>query len=136
MSDETNLADLWYLRQGSRFSLESLWPELSALNLRGYRSFAVPVFFLLGRHDWQMPASLAAAYFDTIEAPCKRLVWFEQSAHYPPFEEPRKFERVLVEEVLPLARTGEHTCPVADDTTIGETTSGHSQPHGLNGARR
>jgi pimeloyl-ACP methyl ester carboxylesterase len=66
----------------------------------------VPVFFLLGRHDWQMPASVAAAYFDTVEAPCKRLVWFEDSAHYPPFEEPQKFERVLVEQVLPLARAG------------------------------
>ena len=34
-------------------------------------------------------------YFDTIDAPCKRLVWFDQSGHYPPFEEPEKFERVL-----------------------------------------
>jgi pimeloyl-ACP methyl ester carboxylesterase len=103
-SDETNFADLWYLARGSRFSLDRLWSELSVLDLRGYRSFAVPVFFLLGRHDWEMPATLAAAYFDTIDAPHKRLVWFEQSAHYVPFEEPRKFERVLIDEVLPFAR--------------------------------
>ena len=111
MSDEANLADLWYLRQGSRFSIERLWPELSELDLRGYRSFMVPVFFLLGRHDWQMPASVAASYFDTIDAPCKRLVWFEESAHYPPFEEPQKFERVLIDQVLPLAREGTRKCP-------------------------
>jgi pimeloyl-ACP methyl ester carboxylesterase len=109
-SDEANLADLWYLRQGSRASLELLWPEMCTLNLRAYRSFAVPIFFFLGRHDWQMPASIAAAYFDTIEAPCKRLVWFEESGHYIPFEEPRKFERVLVEDVLPLASAGERRC--------------------------
>ena len=82
-----------------------MWAEISALDLRGYRSFAVPVFFFLGRHDRLMPASLAAAYFDTIDAPCKRLVWFEHSAHYLPFEEPEKFERVLVEQVLPLVLT-------------------------------
>ena len=109
LSDESGLLDLWYLRQGSRFSIEHLWPELSELDLRGYRSFTVPVFFLLGRHDWQMPAPLTADYFETIDAPCKRLVWFEQSAHYPPFEEPQKFERVLIEQVLPLART--RVCP-------------------------
>ena len=111
MSDEASLVDLWHLRQGSRFSIEHLWPELSELDLRGYRSFTVPVFFLLGRHDWQMPARVAANYFDTIDAPCKRLVWFEQSGHYPPFEEPQKFERVLIEQVLPLARMGTRTCP-------------------------
>ncbi|HVO26493.1 MAG TPA: alpha/beta hydrolase [Candidatus Margulisiibacteriota bacterium] len=116
MSDETNLVDLWRLRQGSRFSMECLWPELSDLDLRGYRSFNVPVFFLLGRHDWQMPARVAADYFATVEAPCKRLVWFEQSAHYPPFEEPQTFEHVLIEQVLPLARTGRRTCPLEDDT--------------------
>jgi pimeloyl-ACP methyl ester carboxylesterase len=81
-----------------------MWPEVSALDLRGYRSFAVPVFFLLGSHDQLMPGSISTAYFDTIQAPSKRLVWFEQSGHYLPFEEPRKFERVLVDEVLPLAR--------------------------------
>ena len=99
-----------------RFSIEHLWPELSELDLRGYRSFMVPIFFLLGRHDWQMPADVAANYFDTIDAPCKRLVWFEQSAHYPPFEEPQKFERVLMEQVLPLARTGTRACPLGDET--------------------
>jgi proline iminopeptidase len=116
MSDETNLADLWRLRQGSRFSIDYLWPELSELDLRRYRSFSVPVFFLLGRHDWQMPASVAASYFDTIDAPCKRLVWFEQSSHYLPFEEPRKFERVLIDQVLPLARTGTRACSLEDET--------------------
>jgi proline iminopeptidase len=121
MSDEAGLADLWYLRQGSRFSIERLWPELSELDLRRYRSFAVPVFFLLGRHDWQMPAQSSADYFDSIDAPCKRLVWFEHSAHYPPFEEPEKFERVLVEQVLPLASTGTRTCPVEDRTRDAST---------------
>ena len=109
-SDEANLADLWYLRQGSRASLDLLWPELSTLDLRAHRSFAVPVFFFLGRHDWQMPASIAADYFETIEAPCKRLVWFEESGHYIPFEEPREFERVLIDEVLPLAGSGQRRC--------------------------
>src|SRR5919198_3307573 len=49
-----------------------------------------------------VPAALAEASFESIDVPCKRLVWFEQSAHNPPFEEPENFHQVLTEEVLPL----------------------------------
>ena len=38
-----------------------------------------------------------------ISAPYKKLVWFEQSAHNPPFEEPEKFDRVMIDDVLPVA---------------------------------
>jgi proline iminopeptidase len=53
--------------------------------------------FLLGRHDQQVPSIVAARYFDRIEAPQKRLVWFEQSAHNPPFEEPELFNETLID---------------------------------------
>jgi hypothetical protein len=75
----------------------------SRVDLTQVRRFDVPVVFMLGRHDWHVPAVLAARYFDTIEAPSKRLVWFEQSAHNPPFEEPDAFVRAVVQYVLPLA---------------------------------
>ena len=69
----------------------------------------MPIFFLLGRYDWHVPAVLAQQYFEKIEAPCKRLVWFEQSAHNPPFEEPEKFNQLLIAEVLPMVRGHERT---------------------------
>jgi pimeloyl-ACP methyl ester carboxylesterase len=111
MTDEASLVDLVKFGQGNRFSLTHLWGEFSQLDLTPYRSFAVPLFFLLGRHDWQVPATLAAQYFVTIDAPCKRLVWFEQSAHHPPFEEPEKFHAVLIDQVLPLVQAPTRTCP-------------------------
>jgi proline iminopeptidase len=61
---------------------------------------------MLGRHDWQVPAVLAARYFDRIHAPTKRLVWFEQSAHNPPFEEPDRFNQAVV-EALSFLRLGD-----------------------------
>jgi pimeloyl-ACP methyl ester carboxylesterase len=54
------------------------------------------VLFFLGRHDRQVDARLAARYFETLEAPCKRLVWFESSAHNVPFEEPEAFQRAVL----------------------------------------
>jgi proline iminopeptidase len=103
-TDEANLVDLVKFGQGNRFSLVQLEDEISQLHLSGqYRSFKVPVFFLLGRYDRHVPAVLAEQYFDKIEAPYKRLIWFEQSAHNPPFEEPAKFDKILIEQVLPLS---------------------------------
>ena len=103
-TDEANLVDLVKFGQGNHFSLNYLWPEESRLNLTQYRDFHVPIFFLLGRYDEQVPSVLAARYFATIRAPFKRLVWFEHSAHNPPFEEPEKFNRVVITEIIPIAK--------------------------------
>jgi pimeloyl-ACP methyl ester carboxylesterase len=110
LSDEANLDDLLRLRRGVRFSLERLWPELSAMSVTKYRSFAMPVFLLLGRYDWLMPGSVAATYFETIDSPCKRLIWFDESGHYLPFEQPQRFQQVLIDDVLPLVNDAATGC--------------------------
>jgi proline iminopeptidase len=100
-TDEANLTDLVRFGRGNHFSLQSLWSEFSQVDLEGnYRAFQVPVFFLIGRYDHVTPADLAERYFGEIKAPYKKLVWFENSAHNPPFEEPDYFNRVLIDEVL------------------------------------
>lgn len=107
-TEEANLIDLVRFGQGNRFSLIQLEDEISRLNLgERYLSFNVPVFFLLGRYDRHVPAILAEQYFARIKAPFKCLVWFEHSAHNPPFEEPAKFNQVMIKRVLPLS---ESTC--------------------------
>jgi proline iminopeptidase len=103
-TDEANLVDLVQFGRGNAFSLKMLEGEISRLDLGGQTvAFKTPIFFLLGRHDWHVPSILAAEYFDRIEAPCKRLVWFENSAHNAPFEEPDKFNQVMTQRVLPMA---------------------------------
>jgi len=61
----------------------------------------VPAYFFLGRHDYNTPSTLAAEYLQTLKAPNKKLVWFEESAHFPFLEEPGKFatemKRVLAD---------------------------------------
>ena len=97
-TDEANLIDLIKFGQGNRFSLNHLWPEFRDFDVdETIVSFRTPIVFFLGRHDRQVPSVVAANYFDRIEAPHKRLVWFEQSAHNPPFEEPDLFNRTLIE---------------------------------------
>ena len=60
----------------------------------------MPVYFFLGRHDYQIPSTLAERYLNDLEAPKKELVWFENSAHSPQYEEAAKFNRLIRTKVL------------------------------------
>lgn len=101
---EASPLDLVQLVRGSMVSIKALWPALMAVDLRrDIRRFAMPVIFILGRHDHQVVAEVAAAWFEEIEAPQKALIWLEESGHFLPFEEPVAFNRALLEVVRPLA---------------------------------
>jgi proline iminopeptidase len=103
-SPEASPRDLVRMFEGSRFSLRALWPALGAANLRrDVPRLEMPVFLLLGRLDMQVVSSVAAAYFEGLEAPHKALVWFENSGHMVPFEEPELFNRTMIETVRPFA---------------------------------
>jgi proline iminopeptidase len=99
---EATLWDLYLFGRGNRFSLDHLWPQIRGLRLSRLTAFEVPIVLFLGRHDRQVPASVAAAYFETIAAPCKRLIWFEGSAHNPPFEEPQAFVDAMTRQIPDL----------------------------------
>jgi pimeloyl-ACP methyl ester carboxylesterase len=59
-------------------------------------SLEVPVFFFLGRFDYNTPSRLAAAYLERLRSPLKETVWFEESAHFPFWEQPDAFHRALL----------------------------------------
>jgi proline iminopeptidase len=93
--------------RANEISLAAMHDELIGLDLTTtVRRAGVPVAFLLGRHDRHLDSRIAAAYFDRLRAPSKHLVWFEESAHNPPFEEPERFEREVVEAVRALGKGG------------------------------
>lgn len=78
--------------RANNVSLQAMNAELSTLDLtEAVRSVDVPVLFTLGRHDRQVDSRLAASYFEALKSPDKRLIWFEDSAHNVPFEEPDRF---------------------------------------------
>jgi proline iminopeptidase len=86
------------------FSLQALWTELSAVDLRKDSTFKLPVVFIQGRHDTGTSAILLGRYFATVKAPKKKLIWFEDSAHMAYQEEPGRFLVTLVRDVLPLTK--------------------------------
>jgi pimeloyl-ACP methyl ester carboxylesterase len=94
---EYSFADFVRFIKGVRFSNKLLWSELCEVNFpRDLQSLAIPVFFFAGRHDYTTPFALVQEFFQTLKAPSKRLVWFEDSAHMANLEEPAKFQAELV----------------------------------------
>jgi len=55
----------------------------------------IPVYFFTGRYDYTDPFALTEQYFSKINAPEKHMVWFEESAHFPFYEEPAAFARQM-----------------------------------------
>lgn len=53
------------------------------------------------RNDLHTPYKPAKVFFETIEAPNKRFITLERSAHVPMLEEPGLFLLTLIQEVLP-----------------------------------
>ncbi len=93
-------------------SVKLLTPELLKVNLfEQVPELKVPVWFMLGRHDYEVPSVLSVKYFDALQAPEKTLCWFENSSHMPNTEERELFNQILVEKVLNKAEQHESKSP-------------------------
>lgn len=96
--------DLIKIPLGARFSFDALWRELFYhFDLfKEAPRLEVPVYLFLGRYDEVVTAQVAERYFNALDAPRgKHLVWFENSGHWPQFEERKKYRDALIDRVLP-----------------------------------
>lgn len=101
-------------------SVEYAWPEKLRYTHAASKSFAVflpqlaavdlgstvpivgvPVYFAVGRFDRMAPFEVSQKYFAMLAAPSKEWIWFENSAHFPQWEEMQKFHDLLVNQVVP-----------------------------------
>ncbi|RPK30479.1 alpha/beta fold hydrolase [Paenibacillus xylanexedens] len=57
----------------------------------------MPTYFVTGKYDYMTTANAARDYFDVLDAPIKDFIIFNESAHYPQFEEKEKFVKWLNE---------------------------------------
>ncbi|PJZ24909.1 alpha/beta hydrolase [Leptospira hartskeerlii] len=78
--------------KGIIFSLENLESEQMNINIMQENPrLDVPVYFCEGRYDYTVPFELVEEYMKILEAPQKKIIWFENSGHLPNFEEVKKF---------------------------------------------
>lgn len=96
MAPEYSLSEVMKVRQGSSFSSAHMKRDMiDGPLMENAQRFEMPVYFMMGDYDMVTPVSLAQAYFEKVEAPAKTWVAFDQSAHFPFFEEPDAFAAAM-----------------------------------------
>lgn len=85
------------------FSVGHLLAGVLTLDMGRVQRLECPLLLFLGRHDYNVSSSMAAEWFERVEAPSKQLVWFEDSAHEVMNEEPGKTLVSLVRHARPIA---------------------------------
>ncbi len=97
-AQEYSFIDFAFWPLGSSMSLQKLWSDLMRVNVfESVPRLNVPVYFLVGRHDYNAPFELTQAYYERLEAPQgKQIIWFEDSAHDIFFDQPNELVNELV----------------------------------------
>jgi pimeloyl-ACP methyl ester carboxylesterase len=91
-SGEWTLADVIGARSGKKFSIETMWPEMRKTNFfLEVPKVDIPVYFFIGRSDYNTPFEIVERYYEKLQAPKKEIVWFEKSGHQLITEESDKF---------------------------------------------
>lgn len=89
--------------EGNGFSQEFLLSPVLSLDLSDVTKLDCPLIVLAGRHDRTVNSYVAHEWFERVQSPLKRFVWFEHSAHEIMVEEPGKLLLTLVEHARPIA---------------------------------
>ncbi len=83
---------------GSKFTADTMWGHNVDVDfIRDLPEVKVPIYFVAGRYDYNTPSILIENYYNHIIAPEKEIIWFEESAHFPHFEEPENFAQLAIQ---------------------------------------
>ncbi|MGA3599621.1 alpha/beta fold hydrolase [Lysinibacillus agricola] len=100
-SSEYNLLDVIRYNYGVSYSQEALLQEVIKTPLPTIvKKLELPSYFVMGKYDYQTSSNAAKNYFDMIEANKKEFIAFEESAHYPQFEEKEKFYKWMCDTFI------------------------------------
>lgn len=93
---EYGLFDIPKVGRGSSFSSRHMrYDAIDTPLMNHVTEVRVPLYFFTGRYDFTTPYELVEEYFRKLQAPSKKMIWFERSAHFPFFSEPELFARAL-----------------------------------------
>lgn len=99
-ADEYSFKDKRNYMRGNKFSISHLHPTQIQTDLsKEIDSMKVPVYIFQGKYDYQCPTQTAKDFYEQLKAPTKDFFIFENSAHNPNIEEPKKFNAIVLEKV-------------------------------------
>lgn len=88
--------------KGLGFSIKHLEKDLFSIDFTNIKKISIPIFFIQGRHDWNVPSVLVETFFQNISAPSKQIIWFEHSGHGPLEEEAQKFNDIMINTIAKI----------------------------------
>ncbi|MFP2906905.1 alpha/beta fold hydrolase [Pyxidicoccus sp. 3LFB2] len=113
LSPEYTDEDVRQVWKAEELSVERLLSTILTTDLSHVKRLKTPLLLFLGRHDYNVSATVAAEWFAGVKAPSKQLVWFEQSAHELMAEEPGKVLLSLVRHARPIAERAGDVAPAS-----------------------
>jgi proline iminopeptidase len=111
LSPDYTREELKHIWEGNEYAEKFLLADLADGDWSVARKLGCPLFLFEGRHDYNANSAVAWQWFQKVQAPEKRFVWFEDSGHMPMTEEPGKFLISLVRFVRPIAEQAGDTAP-------------------------
>jgi pimeloyl-ACP methyl ester carboxylesterase len=103
-SPDYSAADLKARDEGQQFSIAAMLGQIMHVDLRQVNKLNCPVVFMEGRQDLTTSIPEFLEWYKALAAPEKKVIWFNDSAHFIYEEEPGKSLVTLVNDVLPLTR--------------------------------
>ena len=78
---------------------KGLVDSLLSYSTTDFLNYELPVFYICGRNDWQVPSIVAEEYFNKIHAPRKKLYWIANAGHLTDLDNPVDYNKVIEEIV-------------------------------------
>ena len=95
------LSDLFLMIKSPKTNIE-LMKWMTDYSIWETIEYSVPVYYLLGRDDWQVPSTLAAEYFEKIIALQKGRYWIENASHATDTDNPIDFCNIVKEIIIQI----------------------------------
>ena len=86
--------------KGFEFSSSHFEKDMFATDFTNVKKLELPVYFICGRHDWNVPAVLVEEFEKNLQAPHKEIFWLENSGHGTPIEEAVKFNEIMINKIV------------------------------------
>jgi pimeloyl-ACP methyl ester carboxylesterase len=102
LSPDYTKKDVDAIDNGSLFTLSRILPSFLNIDFKSVKQFPIPIFMFMGRHDYTTPSQPTSQWLENLTAPIKKGIWFENSAHLIPLEEPGKMLISLLNDVKPV----------------------------------
>lgn len=88
------MKDVFAMMHSSKINLHLLKCVLE-YDTSNVTNYSIPIYFICGENDWQVPSIVVEKYFESISAPDKKLYQIKDAGHLADLDQPEQYNEVL-----------------------------------------